>query len=79
MKRELRQHDGMGIGPIDIALWDLAGKRFGASVSQLLGGFRTRLKAYASTYHGDRNGGLELAASLRRFRRALPRARLPRL
>ena len=44
MKRELRQHDGMGIGPIDIALWDLAGKRFGASVSQLLGGFRTRLQ-----------------------------------
>src|SRR5690606_10337559 len=59
MKRELRQHDGMGIGPIDIALWDLAGKRFGASVSQLLGGFRTRLKTYASTYHGDRNGGLD--------------------
>ena len=59
MKRELRQHDGMGIGPIDIALWDLAGKRFGASVSQLLGGFRSRLKTYASTYHGDRNGGLD--------------------
>ncbi len=59
MKRELRQHDGMGIGAIDIALWDLAGKRFGASVSQLLGGFRTRLKSYASTYHGDRNGGLD--------------------
>ena len=59
MRRELRQHDGMGIGPIDIALWDLAGKRFGASVSQLLGAFRDRLKAYASTYHGDRNGGLD--------------------
>jgi L-alanine-DL-glutamate epimerase-like enolase superfamily enzyme len=59
LKRELRQHDGMGIGPIDIALWDLAGKRYGASVSQLLGGFRTRLKAYASTYHGDRQGGLD--------------------
>jgi L-alanine-DL-glutamate epimerase-like enolase superfamily enzyme len=59
LKRELRQHDGMGIGPIDIALWDLAGKRYGASVSQMLGGFRTRLKAYASTYHGDREGGLD--------------------
>ena len=58
MRRELRQHDGMGIGPIDIALWDLAGKRFGASVSQLLGGYRTRLATYASTYHGDRVGGL---------------------
>ncbi|MEM9027522.1 MAG: enolase C-terminal domain-like protein [Pseudomonadota bacterium] len=59
LKRELRQHDGMGIGPIDIALWDLAGKRLGASVSQLLGGFRKRLKTYASTYHGDRVGGLD--------------------
>src|SRR5215208_6894724 len=44
MKRELRDHAGM---------------RVGASVSQLLGGFRTRRKAYASTYHGDRNGGLD--------------------
>jgi L-alanine-DL-glutamate epimerase-like enolase superfamily enzyme len=58
-KRELRQHDGMGIGPIDIALWDLAGKRYGASIATLLGGYRTRLKAYASTYHGDRDGGLD--------------------
>jgi len=59
MKRELRQHDGMGIGPIDICLWDLAGKRYGTSVSALLGGYRSRLKAYASTYHGDRNGRLD--------------------
>jgi L-alanine-DL-glutamate epimerase-like enolase superfamily enzyme len=59
MKRELRQHDGMGIGAIDIALWVLAGKRYGASVSQLLGGYRTKLPAYASTYHGDRQGGLD--------------------
>lgn len=59
MRRELRQHDGMGIGPLDIALWDLAAKRYGTSVSRLLGGFRTRLPAYASTYHGDRRGGLD--------------------
>jgi L-alanine-DL-glutamate epimerase-like enolase superfamily enzyme len=58
-KRELRQYDHMGHGPIDIALWDLAGKRLGASISALLGGYRTRLKAYASTYHADRNGGLD--------------------
>ncbi len=67
MKRELRQHDGMGIGPIDITLWDLAGKRFGASVSQLLGGFRSRLKAYASTYHGDRFGGLSSPQAFAEF------------
>ena len=35
----------------------------GASVSELLGGYRKRLPAYASTYHGDRNGG---AATARR-------------
>jgi len=59
LKRELRQYDHMGHGPIDIALWDLAGKKYGCSVSRLLGGFRERLPAYASTYHGDRNGGLD--------------------
>ncbi len=59
MKRELRQYDHMGHGPIDIALWDLAGKKYGVSVAKMLGGYRTRLPAYASTYHGDRNGGLD--------------------
>lgn len=59
LKREFRQYDHMGHGPLDIALWDLAGRKYGASVSQLLGGYRTRLPAYASTYHADRNGGLD--------------------
>ncbi|MCA3140754.1 MAG: enolase C-terminal domain-like protein [Betaproteobacteria bacterium] len=59
LKRQARQFDHMGHGPLDIALWDLAGKKLGASVSELLGGYRTRLPAYASTYHGDRNGGLD--------------------
>jgi len=58
MKRELRQYDHMGHGPVDIALWDLAGKQAGKSVSDLLGRYRERLPAYASTYHGDRHGGL---------------------
>jgi L-alanine-DL-glutamate epimerase-like enolase superfamily enzyme len=58
LKRALRKHDRMGIGPVDIALWDIAGKLYDAPVSQLLGGFRTSLPAYASTYHGDDNGGL---------------------
>lgn len=58
MRRAIRQYDHMGYGAIDICLWDLAGKAFGASVSKLLGGYRTSLKAYASTYLGDRNGGL---------------------
>ncbi|MBH67833.1 MAG: mandelate racemase [Rhodospirillaceae bacterium] len=67
MKRELRQFDHMGQGPIDIALWDWAGKQLGCSVGVLLGGYRKRLPAYASTYHGDRNGGLDSKESFAAF------------
>ncbi|WP_424937306.1 MULTISPECIES: enolase C-terminal domain-like protein [Bacteria] len=37
------------LGVIDNALWDLAAKRAGLSLWQYLGGYRTRLPAYAST------------------------------
>jgi L-alanine-DL-glutamate epimerase-like enolase superfamily enzyme len=57
-KRALRQYDHMGHGHIDIALWDLFGKRVNLPVSKLLGGWRARLPTYASTPHGDRNGVL---------------------
>src|SRR4051794_10414463 len=57
LKRELRAYDHMGHGPLDNALWDLAGKRLGTSVARLLGGFRTRLPTYASTYHAQEAGG----------------------
>ena len=57
-KRALRQYDHMGFGYIDIALWDLFGKRVGLPIATLLGGWRKRLPAYASTMHGDRNGAL---------------------
>jgi len=58
-KRALGREDRMGAGAIDIALWDLAGHRAGMSVSQLLGGWRKSLKAYASTwFSGDGEGGL---------------------
>ncbi len=66
-KRALRQYDHMGHGAIDIALWDLLGKRTGASISALLGGYRERLPAYASTMHGDRNGGLSSPADYANF------------
>lgn len=59
MKQEMRQWSGMGQGPLDIALWDLAGKKYGVSVSELIGGYRDRLPAYASTFLGDHNGGLD--------------------
>ncbi len=42
----------MGIGPVDIPLWDFAGKYYDAPVHELLGTYRERIPAYASTYHG---------------------------
>jgi len=59
IKRALRKYDRMGMGPVDIALWDLAGKYYDAPVHELLGTFRERIPAYASTYHGDEHGGLD--------------------
>lgn len=60
LKREVRAYDHMGHGALDIALWDLAGKKYGLSVSKMLGGFRTQLPTYASTYHGQtEDGGLD--------------------
>ncbi|MDX6355584.1 MAG: hypothetical protein QOF98_2487 [Streptomyces sp.] len=37
------------LGLVDIALWDLAGRVYEQPVWQLLGGFRTKIPAYAST------------------------------
>ena len=59
IKRALRKYDRMGIGPVDIALWDFAGKYYDAPIHELLGTYRTRLPAYASTYEADENGGLD--------------------
>jgi L-alanine-DL-glutamate epimerase-like enolase superfamily enzyme len=51
--------DHMGVGPVDICLWDLAGKECGKPVYKMLGGFRDRIPAYASTFHGDHTGMLD--------------------
>lgn len=59
MKRALRKYDWMGLGPIDIALWDFAGKYRDAPIHELLGTYRESFPAYASTYQGDKNGGLD--------------------
>ena len=66
-KRELRQFDHMGHGPLDIALWDWLGKKLNCSINILLGGFKKKLPAYASTYHGDRNGGLDCKEAFSEF------------
>ena len=57
--KAFRHTDHFGMGPVDIALWDIAGKHYGESVSKLLGGYKSSVPAYASTYWGDSaEGGL---------------------
>ena len=58
LKRGLRHTDRTAISAIDVPLWDFAGKCFGVPIYKLLGGYKRTLPAYASTYHGDENGGL---------------------
>jgi len=58
-KRRLCHMDHMGQGAVDICLWDLAGKQAGKPIYKLLGGYRDKILAYASTYHGDHTGMLD--------------------
>jgi L-alanine-DL-glutamate epimerase-like enolase superfamily enzyme len=51
--KAFRTTDHLGVGPIDVALWDLAGNHYGESVGSLLGGYRDSVPAYASTYMGE--------------------------
>ena len=57
LKNAFRHYDRVGIAAIDGALWDLAGKKYGASIACLLGGYRDRIPAYASTYPGQAVAG----------------------
>jgi L-alanine-DL-glutamate epimerase-like enolase superfamily enzyme len=61
-KRALRKYDRVGIGPIDAALWDLAGKLHDAPVHELLGTYQERFPAYVSTYFATEEGGFESPA-----------------
>lgn len=58
--RGLRHYAGLGLAPVDVALWDLAGKYFDAPIYELLGCYRKSLPAYVSTMHADNlKGGLD--------------------
>lgn len=58
----------MSMGGIDNALWDLRGKALGMPVYRLLGGFRSRVPAYAAGgYYEEGKGHAELAEEMLRF------------
>jgi L-alanine-DL-glutamate epimerase-like enolase superfamily enzyme len=57
VRRALRQAARIGIAPIDIALWDIAGKVYNTPIYKLLGGYKESVPCYASTYHGDHQPG----------------------
>ena len=57
LKLTLRQRARLGMSQVDIALWDFAGKFYEAPIYELLGGNRTSLPCYASTYIGDNQPG----------------------
>ena len=59
LKRVGRHFMAIGHSALDIALWDLAGKACGRPIWRLLGGYRQRLPAYASTLNGGRHGILD--------------------
>ncbi|HRJ68110.1 MAG TPA: enolase C-terminal domain-like protein [Beijerinckiaceae bacterium] len=53
---------------VDLALWDLAGRALGVPVYKLIGGYRDKVPAYASTMCGDEiEGGLKTPDDYARF------------
>ena len=56
VKMLTRQNARIGMAPLDIALWDLAGKYHNASIHQLLGGYKKTLPTYVATLHGEDKG-----------------------
>jgi len=67
LKRGSRHLAMLGMGVIDICLWDIAGKFYKEPLFRLLGGELKPLKAYASTLHGDENGGLTTPEDFENF------------
>lgn len=63
----VRTSGGVGMGIIDVALWDIAGKYYDVPIYELLGGYRKKLPCYASTMNGGESGGLSTPESYADF------------
>lgn len=71
MQRNNRRLTTRLISFIDMALWDLAGRMAGQPVFRMLGGHRTRVKAYASSMVGVKDrGGLNTPEAFADFAEA---------
>ena len=58
-QRLIRKFTDSDVSHADLALWDLKGKVYGDPVYKILGGYRDKVLAYASTMCGDElKGGL---------------------
>jgi L-alanine-DL-glutamate epimerase-like enolase superfamily enzyme len=64
-----RQYARVGLAPLDIALWDLAGKYHNAPIHKLLGGYKTSLPTYVATSNGEEpgTGGLDSSEAYAEF------------
>ncbi|UCC63487.1 MAG: enolase [Anaerolineae bacterium] len=72
LKERQRMHKGTlsdrVLNVVDMALWDLAGRYLNQPVYKLLGGYRDKVLAYASTMCGDEmEGGLDTPEAYARF------------
>jgi L-alanine-DL-glutamate epimerase-like enolase superfamily enzyme len=57
---------------VDMALWDLAGRKLGIPVYKMIGAYRDKVPAYASTMCGDEvSGGLATPEDYARFAQTL--------
>lgn len=66
-RRANRPGNPYGLAFVDMALWDLAGKAWGTSLSDMLGGWRKEVRAYASCNNGDRTGNLSSKEAVAEF------------
>ncbi|HEX4951471.1 MAG TPA: hypothetical protein VFZ34_32735 [Blastocatellia bacterium] len=73
LKREVRAYDHMAHGPLDIALWDLAGKKYGVSVARMLGAFTNDCRHMQARI--TRNGNPVDSIRLNRFANTRRRAK----